>query len=125
MVLADVAANGAGDGQCACSLLWLKRAMEFLVQLMANLMGDRSLGMDKAFSASYDKTLKPFHGRAVQWLIYGVTKVLPSREFCEKEFGGGEDIYAPGTEFVDTCAPVLQELDTWLCANRLNHAKRA
>ena len=125
MVLADVAANGAGDGQCACSLLWLKRAMEFLVQLMANLMGDRSLGMDKAFSASYDKTLKPFHGRAVQWLIYGVTKVLPSREFCEKEFGGGEDIYAPGTEFVDTFAPVLQELDTWLCANGLNDAKRA
>eukprot|EP00884_Botryococcus_braunii_P004056 jgi/Botrbrau1/13651/Bobra.0292s0001.2 len=48
-------------------LLWLKRAMEFLIGLLQGLYNDRNMTVLAAAEASYAEYLKPFHG----YITYG------------------------------------------------------
>eukprot|EP00667_Euglena_gracilis_P016377 EG_transcript_17119 len=119
MVLEDARQAGQGDGTCACSLLWLKRAMEFLLRLVANLVSQRSLPMQSAVADAYEKTLRPYHSFAVRMVISGVTRAVPSRQSVEDRIGGGQDIVEPGKSFVVAFTPIIEEVHHWLLANQL------
>jgi len=119
MVGDDVRRSGTGDGSCGCSLLWLKRAMEFLLALVGNLVHHRDLTMTKAVADAYDKTLRPHHSTPVRLMISGLTKAVPNREQCEKKLGNGRDVLVPGQAFVAAFTPLVEEVDRWLVASNL------
>ncbi|EOY06096.1 Glycolipid transfer protein 1 isoform 4, partial [Theobroma cacao] len=51
-----------GSSSCTNGLLWLTRAMDFLVELFRNLLAHPDWTMAEACTDSYGKTLKKFHG---------------------------------------------------------------
>ncbi|KAF3558304.1 hypothetical protein F2Q69_00011373 [Brassica cretica] len=51
-----------GSSSCTNGLLWLTRAMDFLVELFRNLVAHQDWSMSQACSDSYQKTLKKWHG---------------------------------------------------------------
>lgn len=57
--------------RCTKGLLWLKRAMQFIVEMLRGLSdGARQLTPYDATTAAYDKVLRPYHGM----LTFGVFK---------------------------------------------------
>ncbi|KAF5736737.1 pleckstrin y domain-containing family A member 8-like [Tripterygium wilfordii] len=63
MVKEEVEANTAKSGSsCTNGLLWLTRAMDFLVELFRNLLVHPEWAMSQACTDSYGKTLKKYHG---------------------------------------------------------------
>ena len=119
----DVKQSGTKDGTCACSLLWLKRAMQFLVAMIDELAKDPSKTLSAAVTDAYENTLKPFHGRMVQTMMWGVTKGLPGRDHFEQKLGG--NIKGPAEGFVNSFGPLLQEIHAWMVQQNLNDPKKA
>ncbi|MQL86363.1 hypothetical protein Taro_018887 [Colocasia esculenta] len=63
MVQEEVGAKTAkGSSSCTNGLLWLTRAMDFLVELFRNLLEHADWTMSQACLDSYGKTLKKWHG---------------------------------------------------------------
>ncbi|KAL0435575.1 UNVERIFIED_CONTAM: Glycolipid transfer protein 1 [Sesamum radiatum] len=63
MVQEEVDAKTAkGSSSCTNGLLWLTRAMDFLVELFRNLIHHQDWAMSQACTDSYTKTLKQWHG---------------------------------------------------------------
>ena len=55
------------DGKCTtCALLWLTRALRFIVGLMRALLSDSSKSLKDAVLAGYEISLKPHHGFATK-----------------------------------------------------------
>ena len=63
-----------GNSGCTKGLLWLKRAMQFLVELLRILHQDKDASVSDAANAAYEKVLKPYHG----WITSGVFWALSS-----------------------------------------------
>lgn len=63
MVQEEVESKTAkGSSSCTNGLLWLTRAMDFLVELFRNLVDHPDWSMSQACTDSYSKTLKKWHG---------------------------------------------------------------
>ncbi|MBA0681523.1 hypothetical protein Goari_023321, partial [Gossypium aridum] len=63
MVKEEVDCETATDSSsCTNGLLWLTRAMDFLVELFRNLLAHPDWTMTESCTDSYGKTLKKFHG---------------------------------------------------------------
>nr|GEW38279.1 glycolipid transfer protein 1 [Tanacetum cinerariifolium] len=63
MVKVEVEAKKAdGSSSCTNGLLWLTRAMDFIVELFHNLMEHEDCAMSQVCSEAYTKTLKKYHG---------------------------------------------------------------
>ncbi|KAG2722025.1 hypothetical protein I3843_02G095600 [Carya illinoinensis] len=75
MVRTEVAAKTAkASSSCTNGLLWLTRAMDFLVALFRNLLEHKDWTMSQACTDAYGKTLKKWHG----WLASSsFTVMLP------------------------------------------------
>lgn len=73
------AGGAAASDSLAKGLLWLKRMLEFVAALLANMARDPSVELAAAASAAYEARLAPFHG----FLAYGaftvVLKLVPYR----------------------------------------------
>ncbi|KAL5990519.1 Glycolipid transfer protein 1 [Asimina triloba] len=63
MIRAEVEAKTAkASSSCTNGLLWLTRAMDFLVELFRNLLAQPDWNMSQVCTDSYNKTLKKWHG---------------------------------------------------------------
>ncbi|XP_042516321.1 glycolipid transfer protein 1-like [Macadamia integrifolia] len=110
MVRAEVQANTAkGSSSCTNGLLWLTRAMDFLLELFRNLLEHPDWTMSQACTDSYNKTLKKFHGWLASSSFTLAMKLAPDRTKFMDVIGGGGDINADIEKFCSTFAPLLEE----------------
>uniref|UniRef100_A0A7N0TKI9 Glycolipid transfer protein domain-containing protein n=1 Tax=Kalanchoe fedtschenkoi TaxID=63787 RepID=A0A7N0TKI9_KALFE len=115
MVQEEVHENTAkGSSSCTNGLLWLTRAMDFLVELFRNLLDHPDWAMSQACSDSYAKTLKKWHGWLASSTFSMAMKLAPDRKKFMDVMGGTGDINADIQAFCANFAPLLVENHTFL-----------
>eukprot|EP00890_Picochlorum_soloecismus_P002451 jgi/Picsp_1/3206/NSC_06046-R1_pleckstrin homology domain family a len=65
---------------CTKGLLWLKRAMEFIITLLQNVQENKTARLSEIASETYYNTLQQYHGWIVTGTFTVVLKFVPSRE---------------------------------------------
>ncbi|GFO32830.1 C1orf50 homolog [Plakobranchus ocellatus] len=67
------------------SLLWLKRALQFLLAFIDSILQDHINGTEKEslrqnVLQAYEPTLKPYHGKMTQFLFSNISRLVPHRK---------------------------------------------
>lgn len=124
MVRDDVAAGTHTDNSSVTKgLLWLKRAMEFIVALLDRLFTDRQVTLSQAASDTYYATLQKFHGWIVTGTFTVALKIVPSREdFFDKVgiLAGDEAALQQMHSFCSSFGTVLAEVQAFLAQHGLD-----
>ncbi|GAB4818195.1 hypothetical protein N2152v2_005241 [Parachlorella kessleri] len=124
MVRDDVAAGShMGSSSVTKGLLWLKRAMEFVVALLVKLAEDKGMSVSTAASESYYATLQKFHGWIVTTTFTVALKLVPSREtfFANLGADGQDDATLQlMRQFCDAFSGLLGEVQQFLASNDLD-----
>ncbi|ONK70712.1 uncharacterized protein A4U43_C04F740 [Asparagus officinalis] len=124
MVQEEVDAKTAkGSSSCTNGLLWLTRAMDFLVALFRNLLEHPDWTMSQACSDSYGKTLKKWHGWLASSSFSVAMKLAPDRKKFMDVIGGSGDINADIEKFCTTFPPLLEENHKFLASVGLDDMK--
>ncbi|XP_042513547.1 glycolipid transfer protein 1-like [Macadamia integrifolia] len=97
------------SSSCTNGLLWLTRAMDFLVQLFHNLSKHPEWTMSQVCTDSYSKTLKKWHGWLASSSFSVAMKLAPDRKKFMEVIGGKGDINADIEKFYSTFTPILEE----------------
>jgi Glycolipid transfer protein (GLTP) len=112
-----------GSSSCTKGLLWLKRAMEFLVGILQELNTHRDVSMNEAVSRAYAATLQPFHGWIVGSTFTLAFKFVPSREAFFEKLGideNAEDHFTGMKLFSEEFGSILREIHDFLDSRGLN-----
>ncbi|KAF8401939.1 hypothetical protein HHK36_012890 [Tetracentron sinense] len=110
MVRVEVEANTAkASSSCTNGLLWLTRAMDFLVELFRNLLEHPDWTMSEACTDSYKKTLKKWHGWLASSSFTLAMKLAPDRKKFMEVIGGSGDLNDDIEKFCTTFNPLLEE----------------
>ncbi|XP_010934310.2 glycolipid transfer protein 1 [Elaeis guineensis] len=124
MVQVEVESKTAkGSSSCTNGLLWLTRAMDFLVELFRNLLEHPDWTMSQACTDSYSKTLKKWHGWLASSSFTVAMKLAPERKKFMEVIGGSGDINADIEKFCTTFAPLLAENHKFLASVGLDDLK--
>ncbi|KAM7466538.1 hypothetical protein LguiB_014100 [Lonicera macranthoides] len=124
MVLAEVETNTAkSSSSCTSGLLWLTRAMDFLVQLFVNLGKHQDWSMQQACTDSYSKTLKKWHGWLASSSFTVAIKLVPDRKKLMEVIGGEANIQEDMGKFCTTFSPTLAEIHKFLAKCGLDSMK--
>lgn len=124
MIQEEVDAKTAkGSSSCTNGLLWLTRAMDFLVELFRNLIEHPDWTMSQACSDSYGKTLKKWHGWLASSSFSVAMKLAPDRKKFMEVIGGSGDINADIENFCTSFPPLLQENHKFLASVGLDDMK--
>ncbi|KDP40357.1 hypothetical protein JCGZ_02355 [Jatropha curcas] len=124
MVQEEVEAKTAkGSSSCANGLLWLTRAMDFLVELFRNLLAHPDWAMSQACTDSYGKTLKKFHGWLASSSFTVAMKLAPDRKKFMEVIAGSGDIGVDMENFCATFSPFLEENHKFLASVGLDDMK--
>lgn len=95
-MLEDEIANGnvKANNSAALSLLWLKRALDYLSKLVRNVAEDpsRKENMTEFVQAAYNDTLKRYHGWIVKQVFSAVAHAAPYRADLLKSCGVSESM---------------------------------
>ncbi|XP_070571693.1 glycolipid transfer protein-like isoform X2 [Ptychodera flava] len=94
LVEGEVANNSALKGGSGTeTLIWLKRALQFIRGMFVNLLNGVNDGENliPCAAKSYESYLKPYHGWMVQKVFGLVTKAMPYRRDLLKAMGNGQD----------------------------------
>mmetsp|Transcript_44821 Transcript_44821/g.111080 ORF Transcript_44821/g.111080 Transcript_44821/m.111080 type:complete len:201 (-) Transcript_44821:271-873(-) len=83
------------DGTTATSLLWLKRALHFLDQLLAQLLKGASVEVIDAGRAAYADTLTHHHGMVVRQVFKVAIMAVPHRATFMEKIAGSEEKAVP------------------------------
>ncbi|KAL2506572.1 Glycolipid transfer protein 1 [Abeliophyllum distichum] len=115
VVLAEVETKTAkSSSSCTNGLLWLTRAMDFLVALFHNLAEHQNWSMSHACNDSYSKTLKKWHGWLASSTFMLVMKLVPDRKKFMEVLGTQGDIYGDMENFCKNFSPVLAEIHKFM-----------
>ncbi|XP_010542944.1 PREDICTED: glycolipid transfer protein 1-like [Tarenaya hassleriana] len=98
-----------GSSSCTNGLLWLTRAMDFLVELFRNLLAHPDWTMSQACGDSYQKTLKKWHGWLASSSFSVALKLAPDRKKFMDVISGSGDIESDMERFCSEFGPLLQE----------------
>ncbi|OVA09011.1 Glycolipid transfer protein domain [Macleaya cordata] len=124
MVRAEVEAKTAkASSSCTNGLLWLTRAMDFLVELFRNLLEHPDWTMSQACTDSYTKTLKKWHGWLASSSFTMAMKLAPDRKKFMDVLGGTGDINADIENFCTNFSPFLEENHKFLASVGLDGLK--
>jgi len=124
MVQEEVNAKTAkASSSCTNGLLWLTRAMDFLVELFRNLLEHPDWTMSQACSDSYGKTLKKWHGWLASSSFSIAMKLAPDRKKFMEVISGSGDINADIEKFCTSFPPLLQENHEFLASVGLDDMK--
>ncbi|XP_062093755.1 glycolipid transfer protein 1-like [Humulus lupulus] len=124
MVQIEVEAKTAkGSSSCTNGLLWLTRAMDFLVELFRNLLDHPDWSMSQACTDSYGKTLKKFHGWLASSSFTVAMKLAPDRKKFMDVIGGSGDAMADIEKFCTTFSPLLEENHKFLASVGMDELK--
>ncbi|KAI3449798.1 hypothetical protein Pfo_006463 [Paulownia fortunei] len=117
MVQEEVDAKTAkGSSSCTNGLLWLTRAMDFLVELFRNLLQHEDWAMSQACTDSYSKTLKQWHGWLASSSFTVAMKLAPDRKKFFDVVSGTGDINSDIEKFCTTFSPFLEENHKFLAS---------
>ncbi|KAK9724280.1 hypothetical protein RND81_05G060800 [Saponaria officinalis] len=123
MVKVEVETQTAkGSSSCTNGLLWLTRAMDFLVELFRNLLEQPEWTMSQACSDSYSKTLKKWHGWLASSSFSVAMKLAPDRKKF-MEVLGGDAVKGDIETFLTTFTPLLQQNHKFLASVGLDDMK--
>jgi len=111
------------SSSCTTGLLWLTRAMDFLVELFRNLLEHPDWTMSQACTDSYTKTLKKFHGWLASSSFTVAMKLAPNRDKFMEVISGTGDINADIEKFCTTFSPFLKENHNFLASVGLDDMK--
>ncbi|XP_058211351.1 glycolipid transfer protein 1 isoform X3 [Rhododendron vialii] len=112
------------SSSCTNALLWLTRAMDFLVELFRNLHDHLDWSMTQACTDSYAKTLKKWHGWLASSSFTVAIKLAPDRKKFMELIGGGNGDLDPDMEkFCTTFSPMLHEIHKFLAGVGLDGMK--
>ncbi|XP_056175318.1 glycolipid transfer protein 1-like [Syzygium oleosum] len=124
MVRVEVEAKTSkASSGCIIGLLWLTRAMDFLVELFRNLLTHPDWTMSQACSDSYGKTLKMWHGWLARSSFTVAMKFAPDRKKFMDVIGGSGDVNADMEQFCRTFSPLLEENHKFLASVGLDNLK--
>ncbi|KAI6693573.1 hypothetical protein NL676_021283 [Syzygium grande] len=124
LVRVEVEAKTAkASSGCIGGLLWLTRAMDFLVELFRNLLTHPDWTMSQACSDSYGKTLKMWHGWLARSSFTVAMKLAPDRKKFMDVIGGSGDVNADMEQFCSTFSPLLKENHKFLASVGLDNLK--
>ncbi|EEF33562.1 glycolipid transfer protein 1 [Ricinus communis] len=124
MVQEEIDAKTAkGSSSCTNGLLWLTRAMDFLVELFRNLLAHQDWSMSQACTDSYGKTLKKFHGWLASSSFTVAMKLAPDRKKFMDVIAGSGDIAADMENFCSSFSPFLQENHKFLASIGMDDLK--
>lgn len=124
MVRAEIEAKTTkASSSCTNGLLWLTRAMDFLVELFRNLLEHPDWSMSQVCTDSYSKTLKKWHGWLASSSFTVAMKLAPDRKKFMEVIGGTGDINADMEKFCATFSPLLQENHKFLASVGLDDLK--
>ncbi|KAK4482349.1 hypothetical protein RD792_009502 [Penstemon davidsonii] len=104
------------SSSCTNGLLWLTRAMDFLVELFRNLLEHQEWAMSQACADSYAKTLKKWHGWLASSSFTVAMKLAPDRKKFLDIIGGTGDINTDIVKFCSTFPPFLEENHKFLAS---------
>ncbi|KAH1259735.1 Glycolipid transfer protein 1 [Glycine max] len=108
------------SSSCTNGLLWLTRAMDFLVALFRNLIEHEDWPMSQACTDSYNKTLKKWHGWLASSSFTVVMKLAPDRKKFMDVIGGTGNISADIEKFCTTFSPLLEENHKFLVRTNIS-----
>ncbi|CAM8979429.1 unnamed protein product [Rhodiola kirilowii] len=80
------------SSSCTIALLWLTRAMDFLVELFRNLLDHDDWSMLHVCMISYNKTLRKWHGWISLSSFKAIVKLVPDRNKIMEVIGGSENV---------------------------------
>ncbi|XP_044500036.1 glycolipid transfer protein 1-like [Mangifera indica] len=124
LVQVEVSAKTAkGSSSCTNGLLWLTRAMDFLVELFRNLLSHPDWPMSQACTDSYTKTLKKWHGWLASSSFMVAMKLAPDRKKFMDVIGGSGDVNADMEKFCATFSPFLEENHKFLATVGMDDLK--
>nr|AFK35132.1 unknown [Lotus japonicus] len=111
------------SSSCTNGLLWLTRAMDFLVALFQNLLDHEDWSMSQACTDAYTKTLKKWHGWLASSSFTVAMKLAPDRKKFMEVLQGGGDIKTDIQQFCTTFSPLLEENHKFLARFGLDDMK--
>ncbi|KAF8071222.1 GLTP1 [Scenedesmus sp. PABB004] len=112
----------AHSRSCTKGLLWLKRALEFMMAIMQRLLADPGASMSDVVYETYHATLHRWHGFIASSAFNVAFHFVPSREaFMEKVAGAADPGAADAmARFVADFSPLLAEVHAFLDARGLD-----
>ncbi|KAL8530233.1 hypothetical protein ACS0TY_007328 [Phlomoides rotata] len=110
------AKTAKGSSSCTNGLLWLTRAMDFLVELFRNLLQHQDWAMSQVCTDSYSKTLKQWHGWLASSSFTVAMKLAPDRKKFLDVVAGSGDVYGDIEKFCSTFSPLLEENHKFLAS---------
>ncbi|KAJ9154140.1 hypothetical protein P3X46_027507 [Hevea brasiliensis] len=117
MVQEEVDAKIAkGSSSCTNGLLWLTRAMDFLVELFRNLLAHADWTMSQACTDAYGRTLKKFHGWLASSSFTVAMKLASDRKKFMEVIAGSGDIGDDMENFCSNFSPFLEENHNFLAS---------
>eukprot|EP00246_Nothoceros_aenigmaticus_P014954 TRINITY_DN595_c0_g2_i3.p1 TRINITY_DN595_c0_g2~~TRINITY_DN595_c0_g2_i3.p1 ORF type:complete len:178 (+),score=36.16 TRINITY_DN595_c0_g2_i3:66-536(+) len=123
IIRTELAAGKAKESNsCSNGLLWLTRAMDFLVELFHNLLSHPDWTLSQAASEAYIATLKKWHGWIASAAFTVAMKLVPDRKKFMDLLGGG-NLKADIESFVSSSAPLLHENHKFLKSVGLDDMK--
>ncbi len=124
MVRVEVEAKTAkASSSCTNGLLWLTRAMDFILELFRNLLEHADWTMTQACTDAYNKTLKKWHGWLASSSFTLAMKLAPDRKKFMDVVGGNGDINSDIEKFCTNFTPLLQENHKFLASVGLDDLK--
>ncbi|KAL4308405.1 hypothetical protein GQ457_01G031450 [Hibiscus cannabinus] len=115
--------TATGSSSCTNGLLWLTRAMDFLVELFRNLLAHPDWTMTECCTDSYGKTLKKFHGWIASSSFTVAMKLAPDRKKFMDVISGSGDVNADMEKFCSTFPQFLEENHKFLANFGLDDMK--
>lgn len=123
IVQAEIQAKTAKKpSSCSNGLLWLTRAMDFMVELLRNVTANPEWSMTHACTISYNKTLKRWHGWLTSSSFMVALKVVPHRTKV-MEILGGPDANTEIQRFCAEFVPMLEANHKLLASFGLDNLK--
>ncbi|XP_047335125.1 glycolipid transfer protein 1-like [Impatiens glandulifera] len=124
MIRVEIEAKTAkASSSCTNGLLWLTRAMDFLVGLFHNLLKHKDWTMSQACTDSYTNTLKKWHGWLASSSFTIAMKLAPDRKKFMDVIEGAGDVHLDMERFCSTFSPLLEENHKFLASVGLDDLK--
>ena len=111
----------ADNAGCTKGLLWLTRALTFILETLRRLHADPALEVHGAASAAYEGTLKPYHGWITSTAYWAALKLVPyRRDFFAILGEGSAGLDAELARLDAQLSPVLAAVRAFMEAEGVN-----
>ncbi|KAH9290801.1 hypothetical protein KI387_034918, partial [Taxus chinensis] len=99
---------------CTKGVLWLTRAMDFMIVLLVALADHADWSLKQAVEYSYNTTLKQWHGWISTAAFNVGLKLIPERQNFMKLLGDTSNLKEDVDKLVSSLSPLLQENHAFL-----------